>query len=99
MKEKLVEKIHDILGIMDPPELRDIKTERIIILIAQVINNMLYENTQCSPMCDGWHKFENTLSDLLDDKDKAAEAYHCIHCMAMFKEECVCNEQDNENLY
>ena len=97
MKEKIVREIHDILGILDPEELRDIKTEKIIILYYKLLHDVLSKNTRCTPMCDGFHAFENMLSELVDDIDKQMEIFYCTSCMAMFKEECCCEENaDNE---
>ena len=92
-KEIIISQIHDILGTLDPPELRDIKTQRIILLYAKILNRALFENTRCTPMCDGFHKYENILSDLMDNTDKQMEVYYCTSCMAMFKEECCCDEE------
>ena len=38
--DDLIEKIHEILGTMDYPELRDLKTRRILLLIASELSRV-----------------------------------------------------------
>jgi hypothetical protein len=70
MKEELINQIHDILGTLDEPELRDIKTQRIVILFARTLNQMMYKNASCSAFCAGFGKYDEYLEELLDDKTK-----------------------------
>lgn len=99
MKTELIKQIHDILGILDPPELRDIKTKRIILAFARTFNHALYDNTLCTPMCDGFHRYENFITELCNDDYELLTPYYCTSCFAMFKEECCCNQDDDEEYY
>ena len=70
MSKELIEKIHDIIGTMDYPELRDIKTQRIILLIAKTMNSMLYENAECSAFCVGFARYNDIIADLMEEAEK-----------------------------